>query len=727
MRRMTLGRAGALAAITAALCLAQGGALAAEASAEEYYLDKGSVTVTASDGKQYVTQEGGVTDEPQTTDTVISQTVSETATSNTVAVSSASGQTAKVTLSGVNVSAGGAAMSTGGAGGVTVTLFGQNVLKSGKDHAGLEKGNAGNLTITAEDTGRSLYSEGGNYAAGIGGGFKSGASDITVSGGTVTAKGGYDAAGIGGGWSQTGCPGSSITIEGGIVEAIGGDYAAGIGGGAGGNGYGITVTGGAVTATGANGGAGIGGGYCGSGSGITVSGGTVTATGGIGGAGIGCGLDKSGCSGIEVSGRARLKVQGGTASAYGSGASIGNGGYVDEQDDPADGAEVAPDICALSTDGWIEYYAAGVDMATADPRITVNGTGGHDWGEATYAWSEDHLSCTAARTCSRSAEHVETETVDAVSTVTQNRSCTDDELTTYTAAFKNTAFMEQVLANVKTADADPGKHDWGEATYTWSKDHSSCTATRTCKNDESHKETETATVTAKVTQEKSCTDDELTTYTAAFENAAFATQTAGDVKTADATGHVPETVPAVAATCTEDGLTEGSRCSACGTVLTEQKPVPATGHDFTAEKAEEKYLKSAATCTKGAVYYRSCASCGESSKGTDGEATFGHGEPDATAHGSLAHVAAKAATAEAEGNTEYWYCTDCDKCFSDAAGTKEISKADTVVAKKAEPAKKSKRKSLPTTGDASAAQAAALAAGSLAALGAALVARRRAA
>lgn len=43
------------------------------------------------------------------------------------------------------------------------------------------------------------------------------------------------------------------------------------------------------------------------------------------------------------------------------------------------------------------------------------------------------------------------------------------------------------------------------------------------------------------------------------------------------------------------------------------------------------------------------------------------------------HVEAKAATAEADGNIEYWYCEGCDKYFSDAAATKEIQKADTVV------------------------------------------------
>ena len=45
-------------------------------------------------------------------------------------------------------------------------------------------------------------------------------------------------------------------------------------------------------------------------------------------------------------------------------------------------------------------------------------------------------------------------------------------------------------------------------------------------------------------------------------------------------------------------------------------------HSFTAEKAEAQYLKSAATCTEKAVYYKSCAVCGLSSEGTADEATF---------------------------------------------------------------------------------------------------------
>ena len=42
--------------------------------------------------------------------------------------------------------------------------------------------------------------------------------------------------------------------------------------------------------------------------------------------------------------------------------------------------------------------------------------------------------------------------------------------------------------------------------------------------------------------------------------------------------HVPVTDAAVPATCTKDGLTEGSRCSFCGEILTAQQKIPALGH-----------------------------------------------------------------------------------------------------------------------------------------------------
>ena len=73
-----------------------------------------------------------------------------------------------------------------------------------------------------------------------------------------------------------------------------------------------------------------------------------------------------------------------------------------------------------------------------------------------------------------------------------------------------------------------------------------------------------------------------------------------------------------------------------------------------------------ATCTEKAV----CEVCGKA-----------YGEPDPKNHTDLKHIPAKAATEDAEGNIEYWYCSGCGKYYSDKDGTKEITKADTVTAK----------------------------------------------
>ena len=72
------------------------------------------------------------------------------------------------------------------------------------------------------------------------------------------------------------------------------------------------------------------------------------------------------------------------------------------------------------------------------------------------------------------------------------------------------------------------------------------------------------------------------------------------------------------------------------------------------------------TCRDKAV----CEVCGKS-----------YGKLDPNNHTDLKHIPAKAATEDAEGNIEYWYCEGCGKYYSDKDGTKEIAKADTVTAK----------------------------------------------
>ena len=208
--------------------------------AEEYDLANGSIEVTARDDGQYVSQTNGVANEKQTTPTVIKQTGGST--KNTITIKAEENKTAEVTLSGVNIDTsknGGAAVTTGGKGNVTIELDGSNTVKSGNFHAGVEKKNEGNLTIADENKNGSLNAKGGENGAGIGGGFAGDGTDITVSGGEVTATGGEHGAGIGGGYLASG---TKITVFDGKVNATGGEHGAGIGGGGGGDGTDITVS-----------------------------------------------------------------------------------------------------------------------------------------------------------------------------------------------------------------------------------------------------------------------------------------------------------------------------------------------------------------------------------------------------------------------------------------------------------------------------------------------------
>ena len=69
-----------------------------------------------------------------------------------------------------------------------------------------------------------------------------------------------------------------------------------------------------------------------------------------------------------------------------------------------------------------------------------------------------------------------------------------------------------------------------------------------------------------------------------------------------ALGHTPIPIPAVAATCTEPGLTEGSRCSVCEAILTAQQPVEPLGHDYGAWN-----VTTPATCTQKGVETKVCS------------------------------------------------------------------------------------------------------------------------
>lgn len=90
-----------------------------------------------------------------------------------------------------------------------------------------------------------------------------------------------------------------------------------------------------------------------------------------------------------------------------------------------------------------------------------------------------------------------------------------------------------------------------------------------------------------------------------------------------------------------------------------------------------------ATCSERAK----CELCGER-----------YGELNPNNHADLKRVSEKTATTEADGNIEYWYCSECNRYFSDSQATREISQSDTVIAKLSKPVESSE---LPKTGSGS--------------------------
>ena len=316
--------------LSAAMALLLMATLPVTAFAQEYNIDEGSISVSSDSTGQYVTQDGGVQNELQTTETVITQTDSTTATDNTITVTTTGDAVAEFTLREVNIESDGDAVDIGDSS-AEITLEGDNELYSESGSAVHVSG--GNATITGSG---SLEAEIGddndddNENAKIGsheGEDMSGSIHIT-GGATVTMEETEgvqgDGAAIGSG--RNGDMSGNILIDGNTnVSAFSQDDGAGIGSGKKGDMSGsIAVEENAqVTAVSDGDGAGIGSGEDGdmSGSVVVADNAQVTAWSESEGAGIGTGADG------ELSGS--IIIGGHTQVAAGSdldGAGIGTGG-----------------------------------------------------------------------------------------------------------------------------------------------------------------------------------------------------------------------------------------------------------------------------------------------------------------------------------------------------------------------------------------------------------------
>lgn len=277
-----------------------------------------------------------------------------------------------------------AALTVKGNGDTEIELDGNNILKGGSYHAGLEKNDSdgtGTLTIKddnkAEDGSKaSLLAKGNTDSAGIGGTSKDGngnTSNITITGGDITAISGWYGAGIGGGECGYG---KDITITGDAIVKASGYHGAGIGGGPGGgssDGSGkVTISGHANVTAFSNAGAGIGGGPSGCAD-VTISeDATVFAQGYNGGTGIGTGDTADPNTSTSVGNRTSIRISDrANVTAIGDNVGIGSTSWRDGQ------TQIEITGGTINTASrYSQYPAIGVTRYD-DTTLTINGSTGN--------------------------------------------------------------------------------------------------------------------------------------------------------------------------------------------------------------------------------------------------------------------------------------------------------------------------------------------------------------
>ena len=348
--------------------------LTAPAFAGTWYIEDGDITISAGESGNNVTQNENTTVNDH--DTIITNR-EEGASSHTVTIDAKDkDDKVEVTLKDVNIDASSrseAAVSVTGKGDTTIELDGDNELKSGAGHAGLEHNKtdtSGELTIQDKDKNGSLEAAGGFKGAGIG---SAGSNDaqVKITGGNITATSDDWGAGIGSGSYGTG----TVEITGGEINATGGYLGAGIGGGCNGSGN-VTISGGTITAAGGDGAAGIGGGYY-NGATVTITGDAVikNASTTVYGAGIGGGNGYDGD--VTISGNAKIENATGGYGAAGIG-----GGAFSSPDKIGNGNVVIKDNAKIDNVQGGAYGAGigggiyGLSNVTIEGNTKVNATGG---------------------------------------------------------------------------------------------------------------------------------------------------------------------------------------------------------------------------------------------------------------------------------------------------------------------------------------------------------------
>ena len=268
-------------------------------------------------------------------------------------------------------------------------------------------------------------------------------------------------------------------------------------------------------------------------------------------------------------------------------------------------------VCDNTWDYWESHMWSGTATCTSGRTCTDCGGSseplGHDWG----AWTQNSDEKTHTRICKRDTSHTETENCHGgTATCTQRATCTvcgaeygdalGHDFTTSWTHDDNEHWKQCSRCDAKD---DVSPHTWDSGTITTAP---TCTKagkkTYSCTKCDA---TKIEPIPATGHSWKSDWTSDATHHWYECDNKnCDVTDNAGKKGYAEHSGGK--------ATCTQNAV-----CEFCKAEYGEKLP-----HDFTAETVDAKYLKSAATCTEKAVYYKSCAVCGLSSEGTADEATF---------------------------------------------------------------------------------------------------------
>ena len=216
--------------------------------------------------------------------------------------------------------------------------------------------------------------------------------------------------------------------------------------------------------------------------------------------------------------------------------------------------------------------------------------------------------------------------------------CTEDGLT---EGAKCSVCQEILVPQEKI----PASHKWGE----WTVTDPTCTKngekTRTCYV---CRQTETETILTEGHKKEpipgkaaTCTEDGLTEGT----KCSVCQEIIVPQEKIPA-GHKLETITGKAATCTEDGLTDGKKCSVCQEIIVPQEKIPA-GHKL------ETITGKAATCTEdGLTDGKKCSVCQEIIVPQEKIPADGH---------KLETIPGKAATCTEDGLTDGKKCSVCQE------------------------------------------------------------------